>query len=156
MIDIDLLVIHQRSFLRFSFGWFNNIQCPNPKAIASFLQRQLNSVSAKLKVKNLGVSWASSKCRLDLIEANENFDVDDILVLYFGVNDTFLPTQFREKINSLDLIFMTLNGIIELFRNTSSKSFNLSYASQCLCEICWKRKLHIRRLPLSVVCTQSV
>jgi len=124
-----------RAFLLGGSAIFN-AQVPNSKTIASFLQRQLNSVNAKLKVKNLGVSGASSINRLDFVEANENFEADDILVLYFGVNDTLLPTQFREKIDSLDLIFMSLNGVIELFRNTSPKSYNLSYASQCLCEIC--------------------
>lgn len=89
-----------------------------------------------MKVKNLGVSGASSINRLDFVEANENFYAGDTLVLCCGVDDTFLTMRFREKINSLDLIFMTLNGIIELFKNTIPKSYNLSYASQCLCEIC--------------------
>jgi len=104
-----------------------NAQVPNSKTIASFLQRQLNSVNAKLKVKNLGVSGASSINRLDFVEANENFEAGDIIILYFGVNDTFLPTQFREKINSLDLIFVNLNKVVNILRRNFEIFGQLSF-----------------------------
>jgi len=104
-----------------------NAQVPNSKTIASFLQTQLNSVNAKLKVMNLGVSGASSINRLDFVKASENFVAGDIIVLYFGVNDTFLPTQFRERINSLDLVFVSLNKVIDVLRRNFEIFGQLSF-----------------------------
>jgi len=104
-----------------------NAQVPNSKTIASFLQTQLSSINAKLKVMNLGVSGASSINRLKSVMASENFDDGDIIVLYFGVNDTFLPTQFNEKINSLDLIFVNLNKVIDILRRNFEIFGQLSF-----------------------------
>ena len=112
-----------------------NAQVPNSKTIASFLQTQLNSVNAKLKVMNLGISGASSINRLDSVKASENFDAGDIILLYFGVNDTFLPTQFREKINSLDLVFVNLNKVIDILRRNFEIFGQLSFLTKPMAKV---------------------
>lgn len=94
-----------------------NAQVPNSKTIPSLLQWQLNSNKVKLLVKNLGISGASSINRLEFIKKNEKLKNGDIVVLYFGVNDAFLQTQFRYKENSIDLIFVVVNDVIHLLRS---------------------------------------
>lgn len=93
-----------------------NAQVPNNLTIASQMQQLLNSLSQNLIVHNLGLSGATSDNRMRFMRENLTLSPNDVVILYFGVNDICFPGQMNIKDNFGDLIIYTANVFLDICR----------------------------------------
>ena len=93
-----------------------NAQVPNNLTIASQMQQLLNSLSQNLIVHNLGLSGATSDNRVRFMRENLTLSPNDVVILYFGVNDICFPGQMNIKDNFGDLIIYTANVLLDICR----------------------------------------
>jgi lysophospholipase L1-like esterase len=93
-----------------------NAQVPNELTIGSRLQQLMNSCSFNLTVQNFGVSGATSANRMKFMRENLILKPNDIVILYFGVNDICFPGQRDKKNNFGDLIIFFMNVLLSVCR----------------------------------------
>lgn len=93
-----------------------NAQVPNNLTIASQMQQLLNSLSQNLVLHNLGLSGATSDNRLRFMRENLTLSPNDVVILYFGVNDICFPGQINIKNNFGDLIIYSTNVLLDICR----------------------------------------
>jgi hypothetical protein len=93
-----------------------NAQVPNDLTIASQMQQLFNSLSQNLIVHNLGLSGATSANRIRFMRENLTLSPNDVVILYFGVNDICFPGQINIKNNFGDLIIYSTNVLLDICR----------------------------------------
>lgn len=93
-----------------------NAQVPNDLTIASQMQQLFNSLSQNLIVHNLGLSGATSDNRIRFMRENLTLCPNDVVILYFGVNDICFPGQINIKDNFGDLIIYSTNVLLDICR----------------------------------------
>ena len=96
-----------------------NAQVPNDLTIASQMQQLFNSFSQNLIVHNLGLSGATSDNRIRFMRENLTLCPNDVVILYFGVNDVCFPGQINIKNNFGDLIIYSTNVLLDICRKNS-------------------------------------
>ena len=62
-------------------------EVPDSLTVTSFLQKILNQVSNQTKVLNFGWAGASVLDRIKALKTSADFNKNDIVIVYFGVND---------------------------------------------------------------------
>jgi len=62
-------------------------EVPDSLTVTSFLQKMLNQVSNETKVLNFGWAGATVLDRIKALKTSADFNKNDIVVVYFGVND---------------------------------------------------------------------
>jgi len=113
-----------------------NAQVPNDLTIASQMQQLLILLSPNLIVHNLGLSGATSDNRLSFMQENLMLRPNDLVILYFGVNDVCFSGQIDQKNNFGDLIIYSINILVNILR----KNFQMFSRLRLF------QKLNLRRL----------
>lgn len=93
-----------------------NAQVPNNLTIASQMQQLLNLLSQNFIVHNLGLSGATSDNRMRFVRENVKLRPNDVVILYFGLNDICFPGQINMKKNFGDLIIYSINVLLDICR----------------------------------------
>ena len=91
-----------------------NAQVPNNLTIASQMQQLFSSLSQNLTVHNLGLSGATSDNRVRFMREKLTLSPNDVVILYFGVNDICFPGQLKIKDNFGDLIIYLTNALLDV------------------------------------------
>jgi len=95
-------------------------EVPDSLTVSSFLQRMSNSVFKASEVLNLGWSGATVMDRFKALQSLENLNRNDIVMVYFGVNDaghTFVDQEGKnlKAEDMLPLYLRILNIIAKVF-----------------------------------------
>lgn len=93
-----------------------NAQVPNNMTISSQLQCKFNQIPIRVIVQNLGVSGATTVNRIKFLRESFELERNDVVVLYFGVNDICLPGSIDKSQKVGDLIIFSANAIMDVFR----------------------------------------
>lgn len=93
-----------------------NAQVPNDLTICSQMQQIINLSSLNIAVHNFGVSGATSVNRMKFMRVDLTLRPNDIVILYFGVNDICFPGQTNRRNNFGDLIVYLINILLTTCR----------------------------------------
>lgn len=108
--------IFERSCFLLGGSTIFNAQVPNELTIASQMQHLFNSSSQNLIVHNFGLSGATTVNRIGFMRENLTLSSNDVVILYFGINDICFRGQINIKNNLVDLIIYSTNALLDILR----------------------------------------